>query len=111
MFEFEQRNLPNATAVLILGILSILSCICYGIFGVILGVVALVLFKKDKALYDANPSIYSNYSNLNAGRILAIIGLVLSILYLMIIIWMFAYIGWEAFQNPELMREKLEQLQ
>lgn len=75
------QKLPNANLVLILGILSIITCCCYGVIGLILGIVALVLAKKDKAMYLENPQAYSNYSNLNIGRILAIIGIVLSILY------------------------------
>ena len=30
-----EQTLPNSTPVLIMGILSILSCCCYGIFGVV----------------------------------------------------------------------------
>ena len=63
----EKQKLPNANAVLILGILSLLGCCCYGILGVILGVVALILAKKDMELYRAQPELYSNYSNLNTG--------------------------------------------
>ena len=109
--KFEtQQKLPNATVVLVLGICSIVSCICYGIFGLILGIVALVLAKKDLETYKANPALYSNYSNLSVGRILAIVGLVLSILYIILIVCLFMYIGMEAFQNPELMQEKLRHL-
>ena len=36
----EKQKLPNATAVLVLGIASILTCCCYGIIGLILGIVA-----------------------------------------------------------------------
>jgi len=108
-FEMKQK-LPNASAVLVLGILSILTFCCYGIFGIILGIVALILAKKDRDAYKLNPALYTNYSNLNTGRILAIIGLILSILYLIIIIALFAYIGLEAFQNPILMQEKIRQL-
>ena len=39
----ENQKLPNATAVLILGILSIITCCCYGIFSVILGSLGIVL--------------------------------------------------------------------
>jgi hypothetical protein len=108
-FETKQK-LPNATAVLVLGILSVLTFCCYGIFGIILGIIALILAKKDRDAYKQNPALYSNYSNLNTGRILAIIGLVLSILYIILIIALFAYIGLEAFQNPVLMQEKIRQL-
>ncbi|CAM1362753.1 CCC motif membrane protein [Tenacibaculum xiamenense] len=107
MNEFEQRQLPNATAVLVLGIISILSCCCYGIPGIILGVIALVLFKQDKNKYDLNPSLYTNYSNLNTGRILAIIGIALSVFYLIFIVGMIAVVGWDALQDPELLQERM----
>lgn len=73
----EKRSLPNATAVLVLGILSILTCCCYGI-GLVLGIIALVLAHKDMQLYIQNPELYSGYPNLNTGKILSIIGIVLS---------------------------------
>ena len=111
MFELEERTLPNANVVLVLGILSILGCCCYGLPGILLGVVALILHKKDKDLYLANPSIYTNYSNLNAGFIMAIIGIALSVLYISLIFWAVSMIGWDALQDPELMRERLEQMQ
>ncbi len=79
----EKQKLPNATAVLVLGILSIVSCCCAGIFGFIFSVIALLLAKKDMKLYKENPDQYSNYSNLNTGRIIAIIGLVLSTLFML----------------------------
>lgn len=65
-------NLPNATAVLVLGILSIVVCF-------ITGIIALVMAKKDLALYEANPGMYNpaSLSNIKTGRICAIIGLVL----------------------------------
>lgn len=79
----EQQKLPNATAVLILGIFSILTCCFYG-GGLIFGIVALVLAKKDIALYRLDPAGYSGYSNLNTGKILAIIGIILSIITIMV---------------------------
>jgi len=83
----EQEKLPNATAVLVLGILSIVTCCCFGIFGVIFGIIALILANKDMKLYKQNPGLYTNYNNLNTGRIIAIIGLVLSALFLVRIIY------------------------
>lgn len=111
MFEFEQRKLPNATPVLVLGILSILTCCCYGVLGIIIGVIALVLYKQDKQLYDKNPSVYENYNNLNTGRILAIIGIVLSILFLVYVLWIISLFGLDALQDPELMQERINELQ
>ncbi len=71
-----QLALPNSTAVLVLGILSIIGCWCYGIFGLILGVIGLVLGKRDMQLYQQNPNAYtaSSYGNVKAGRICSIIG-------------------------------------
>lgn len=111
MIEFEQRTLPNASAVLALGIISIIGCCCYGVLGIIVAVIALVLFKQDKAKYDLNPSIYTNYSTLNIGRILAIIGLSFSVLYILLIILAISIFGWEALQNQELLQERLQELQ
>lgn len=111
MIDFEQKTLPNATAVLVLGILSIVTCCCYGIPGIIMGIIALVLYKKDKAMYDLNPSAYQNYSNLNTGRILAIIGIVLSVLMIIYFIGIIMYIGFDAITNPELMQERMNELQ
>lgn len=84
----EKQKLPNATAVLVLGILSILTCCCWGIIGLILGIVALILAKKDIALYIENPELYDGYSNINTGRVLAIIGIILSTLYLIFTIYL-----------------------
>jgi len=105
-----QQALPNATAVLVLGILSIVTCCCYGVIGTILGVVALVLSKKDRALYAANMSFYteSSFKNLNAGRVCAIIGLILNIIYLVIAIIAISIFGWAAFSDPEKLRAIME---
>ncbi len=110
MFEFEERTLPNATPVLVLGILSILTCCCYGVVGIILGIVGLILYKKDKDIYNQNPSVYNNYSNLNVGYILSIIGIILGAIYLFFIIYIVSVYGWEVFQDPELLQEMLNDL-
>ena len=87
--EFEISGspaaLPNATAVLVLGILSIVTCILYGIIGLILGIIAISLHKKDKALYESNKSKYAqSFKNSRAGFICGVIGLSLSALYILI---------------------------
>lgn len=88
----QQQALPNATAVLVLGILSIVACWCYGIVGIILGVIALILSGKSKKLYDENPGAYTegSYNNLKAGKICAIIGLSLSALTFIYFIFVIA---------------------
>ncbi len=109
----QHRPLPNATAVLVLGILSIVTCFCYGILGLILGIIAMVLAGKDKTLYTASPETYTEASlkNLNAGRICAIIGLILSALYLIFIIAFIALIGIDAMGNPDEMMRRMQELQ
>ena len=105
----EKQKLPNATAVLILGIFSIITCCCYGVLGIISGIVALVLAKKDLALYKENPELYSDYGNLNTGKILAIIGIILSAIYLLYTVYLFAFLGAEGIQ--EMQRQMLDKIQ
>lgn len=94
IFNNPKQELPNATAVLVLGIISIVGCFCYGIVGTICGIIALVMAGKAKALYQSNPDLYtpSSFKNMNAGRICAIVGLSLSALYIIaIIIWLIVF--------------------
>ena len=71
-----QQPLQNATAVLVLGILSIVLCFV----GLILAIIALVLAGRDIKLYNTSPEVYTNdsYNNIKAGKICAIIGLVIN---------------------------------
>lgn len=101
----EKINLPNATAVIVLGIVSILTCCCYGIVGLVFGAVALFLAQKDLKLYMANPELYKNYPNLKIGRILAIIGVVMSAITMVFFIYMIAVVGEEGMKD---MMENLE---
>ena len=88
-----QQNLPNATGVLVLGILSIVFCFCYGIIGITLGIIGLVMAKKALKLYLAAPDSYTeiSYRNVKAGRICAIVGLCLSSVYVVIAIIYIAF--------------------
>ncbi|RRJ90958.1 DUF4190 domain-containing protein [Paenimyroides tangerinum] len=93
-----QQNLPNSTPVLVMGILSILTCCCYGV-GVVLSIIGLVLASKDLKLYNANPSQYKSASTLNTGKILCIIGLILSILFLCWIFYIYVIFGYDNYIN------------
>ncbi|MGE0562337.1 MAG: CCC motif membrane protein [Flavobacteriales bacterium] len=90
-----QQNLPNSTGVLVLGILSIVFCFCYGLVGMVLGIIAIVLGNKANKLYNDNPNTYSesSYKNMKAGKVCGIIGLCLSSLYLIVIIIYISIIG------------------
>ena len=90
--ENQLQKLPNATGTLVLGILSIVGCSCYGIVGLICGIVALIISKEANQLLKANPDGYSDAGNHKAGRICAIIGTSLSAL--MIIYMIFVIVVW-----------------
>lgn len=100
----DSKNLrtPYSTAVLVLGIISIPSCICYGIVGLTTGIIALVLAAKGKALFDAAPYLYTNGSlaNLNAGKVCAIVGVSLSGLLFLYFIAIFSMYGFVLSQFP-----------
>jgi len=68
LFSQGQQSLPNATTVLVLGILSIVLCF-------ICGIIAMVLSSGDRKLYEQNPGVYSSssYDLIKAGRICSII--------------------------------------
>lgn len=106
----EQQKLPNATLILVFGILSIVTCCCYGILGLIFGIIALVMAKKAVALYKENPEMYTDYGNVKTGKVLAIIGIVLSAIYLCFSLWAISTFGLEALQDQELMQEKIEEI-
>lgn len=102
----DKMVLPNATPVLVLGIISIIGCFCYGIVGIICGIIALVLAKKDLTRYRQAPEQYTrgSYDNLNAGKVCAIIGLCLSVLFLAYVI----VAGSILLNNPELINKMLK---
>lgn len=83
--ETGTQPVPYATAVLVLGIISIPTCFCYGIVGLTTGIVALALASKGKRAYHFEMGKYStsSYKNLHAGKVCAIIGTSLSGLYLL----------------------------
>jgi membrane glycosyltransferase len=105
----EKQKLTNATPVLILGIISILTSCCYGI-GLILGIVSLVIAKKDIQLFKEKPELFSNYSSLQTGRILAIIGIILSALMILLIISMISIFGFEGMQNEAFVAQRMREL-
>ncbi len=91
----QQRPLPNATAVLVLGILSIVFCF-------ICGIVAFAMASGDRRNYQQAPHLYTagSYELLKAGRICSIIGLCIwacfILLYAVIIIFA---VGFGTFNN------------
>ena len=91
-YQQTQNSLPNAVAILVLGILSIVLC---GIIGLVLGIVALSLSNKDKALLEQAPGNYtiSSANNMKAGRTCAIIGVSLSAVATVFLIIYLVFVG------------------
>ncbi|MEJ2112542.1 MAG: CCC motif membrane protein [Flavobacteriaceae bacterium] len=105
----EQQKLPNSTLILVFGILSIVTCCCYGFIGLILGIIAIILANKATKLYAENPELYTGFQNVKTGKILAIIGVVLSAIYLLYIIYMFSTVGYDGIMDRY--NEAMEQFQ
>jgi len=86
-----KQTLPNSTAVLVLGICSII----FGCFfvGLILGIVGINMAGKGRKMYRDNPELYDGYGSLNAGWIMSIIGTILGGLYTIYWIIIVAILG------------------
>lgn len=106
----EKQKLPNATIVLVFGIMSVITCCCYGVIGLILGIIGVVLANNATKVYLENPEMYSGYQNLKNGKVLCILGIILSFLYLLLIVGMIMLFGFETLQDQELLQEKMQEL-
>lgn len=102
MEENEKRLLPNSTLILVFGILSIIGCCCYGAVGIVFGIIALIMSKKATEIYNQNPDLYTGYQNVKSGRIMAIIGIILSSLVLiMYVVAFIVYGGMEGIEEAQ----------
>jgi hypothetical protein len=57
----------------------------------------------------SNDIEYTNYQTVNIGRVLAIIGIVLGVLFILLIIWVISIVGMDAIQDEDLMRERIQE--
>jgi len=105
----EQEKLPNSTLVLVFGILSIVTFCCYGVLGILFGILAIILGGSALKKYKENPEMYTGEGNAKIGRILGIIGLVLGILMLLFFVWVISIVGWDIImsQDQELIQERM----
>ena len=71
---------------MVCGILSICLCFVYGIPGFVLGIVGLVQAKKAIEIDAANPGVYDGLGNAKAGKVLALIGTILSGVYVLLVL-------------------------
>lgn len=106
--EIQRQELPNSTLILIFGILSIIGCCCYGIVGLVFGIIAVVMAQKATGIFNSNPEMYTGYQNVKTGKILGIIGIVLSAIVLVIgIVALIIFGGLAGIE--EMQREMIEQ--
>jgi len=91
----QKQTLPNSTATLVMGILSIV----FGCFfvGLILGIIGLSISGKGRKMYRENPTAYDGYGALNAGYIMSLIGTILGGLYILYYVVLVLIIGGTAF--------------
>jgi hypothetical protein len=106
----EKQNLPNATTSLVLGILSLVTCICYGIIGLPLGIIAFILGHKATVKYKLNPEEYNSVGNATAGKITGIIGIILNAIFILVIVWFFYKIGLDTLQDPVLLEQRINEV-
>lgn len=86
----EKQKLPNQQAVMILGILSYIGCCCSnGIVGVLLSGIGIYLANKDEKLLAENPESYLPGS-LKTWKIINIVSLVISSLFVLTLIYLVA---------------------
>ena len=87
--EYLLVDLPNSNAVLIIGILSILSCFLIGFPGVILGFIGMKLYKRPHGLYKIAPELYRKESckDLRVGYIMSVIGFAMSLLFVLFLLF------------------------
>ncbi len=108
--NYSVRPLPNATLVLVLGVLSLIGVCCYGLMGAVLGIIAIVLAVQDQKAYHQSPERYTltSYNHLRMGKIFAIIGVSFSLLFLVIVVGILFTVGMNGLNDPERIQEFFE---
>ena len=86
-----KKDLPNATVILVLGILSLIFCWCYGFFGLVLGIIAVAMAGSQRRMYLESPEEYteSSFKNVNSGRVCGIIAICISGFVLFFVLLLF----------------------
>lgn len=84
----ELESIPGAGWILFIAILSLQFYLYYGVVGIISGMLGLSFATVKKNEFIESPGKYSSgsYSVLKAGRIISIVGLVISSFYALIFI-------------------------
>lgn len=83
-----KEKLPHSQAALILGISSIITaCCCYGVVGIILGVIGIMQANKAVAVHNQDPDLYTGINNANTGKTTSIIGVVLGVFVVIVYLY------------------------
>ncbi len=85
------KDLPHSTTILVLGILSLIFCWCYGLIGLVLGIIAVALSNGQRRLYWESPGEYTedSYRSVNSGRTCGIIAICISAVIMLIVLVFF----------------------
>lgn len=101
----NEQSLPGASAVLAMGIIAVVSTLtCCGPLGMVFSFIALAKAKKARRLYEQHPEAYTDYGSVQTGKLLAYVGLALSVLFLLlialyfgIIVALFSSVDWDGY--------------
>jgi len=77
-----QQRLPDEGSVFWMGLISIIMVFCCNIIGIILGILAMTKGNASIALFESRPGEFApdSLSKVKNGRMMGILGLVLSVL-------------------------------
>lgn len=102
----------KAVAALVLGICSFVGCFFYGLPGIVCGILAISFGNKVRRGVAAGEIHASALGMGNAGRVCGIIGLCVSIAYMLAIIGMYVFLfTWMVPQQQQLQQQQMNQLQ
>ena len=86
----HKEKLPHSQSALILGISSIVTaCCCWGVIGVIVGIIGLTESNKAIAIHNQNPNDFDGINNAQTGRTTSIIGIIIGAISMLWMIYMF----------------------
>ncbi|MEP2279604.1 CCC motif membrane protein [Maribacter sp.] len=102
----EQEKLPNATLILVLGIVGYLCC-CFAGIGIIPAGIAFFLATKSEKIYKESPETYDNYQQIKTGKIVSLIALILCALMVIRFIYVLTTSDWDLLmeQQQEIMEQ------
>ena len=97
-----QEQLPGASNAVTMGVVGLVLSFCCWPAGVVFSIISLSGANKADKFYQANPGAYTGHENVKTAKILAYIGIALSIIFVVLTILyfaaIFAFIGMEGMQ-------------